>query len=367
MSARPLFKEIYTDLENRILDGSIKVGEKIYTEAEIMGKYNVSRITAMRALNMLAENEYIERKRRSGSFVINSQKKITISSIKHSGMHQHIALVSPFYSDSIISFIYGHVIRNAEKYNITASMHISNASIETERTVLKSFLMQKPDGILATPIEQTDNLNLYLQIHQSGIPIVFIDQYLPWVNIPYVVSDNYHAMYNLTDWAINQGFRKIAFLFGSIFKNTESQRLKGFIHAMQDGGLRLHDRFLINLDVPIIADNMQIYQLKEKLITEHFSFMIHTKQLPEIIMCVNDMTAAITIKSLKKLGVSVPGDLTVTGFDNDPLYNLLDFPFTTVTQNYDALGQKAMENLLTIKEGGQVPIESLIEAPLAIR
>jgi len=367
MSTKPMFEKIYIDLENLIISGNIKKGSKIYTEAEVVEKYNVSRITARRALTELTKSGYIERKKRTGSFVIYPEIKPTPkSSFGQAANHMNIALVVPF-SKSIVNHIFEPILKNTEKYNISTSFHITNDSVETERSVLKSLLSTKPDGILVTAIEQTDNLNTYLQLHQKGIPIVFVDQYLPWLNMPYIASDNYKGMYDLTEWIIKKDYKKIAFLFTSAFKISENERLKGFMHAMQFSKLPLHDWFLINLDVPVSGDDMHINRLKENLITEHFSFMQRTNQLPEVVMCINDMTAVITIKVLNQLGLCVPEDITVTGFDNDAFYNFLNYSFTTVAQDFETIGVKAIETLIDIKEGRQVPVENLIETSLVIR
>ena len=368
MQRKPLYLKIYNDLENHILNGSLAVGDKIYTESEIMEKYDVSRITAARALNELENSGYIERKRRIGSFVTDTKRDKSTAMIYEKSKTDvlHIALVTS-YPANIGFDIFSYIIRNSDKHHILTSVHVSGDSAKSESDILKNILKMNTDGLICVPVEKPSNLSLYMQLLQKGVPVVFLDRHLPWVDIPYVATDNFQAMYNLTEWVITEGNRKIAFFLNSTGISTESERLHGFIQALKDYEIPLDDRYLLELDEDKVDDFDKQDERRNNRIGDFLSFMARADSLPDIIMCVNDKLAVQTAAQVKKLGMSIPNDIAITGFDNDHISGLLDVPLTTVEQNYDILGKKAIELLFAIKNKEPVPSKVLVDAPLLIR
>lgn len=368
MQRQPLYLKIYNDLESYILNGSLAVGDKVYTEAEIMGKYGVSRITATRALNELESNGYIERKRRIGSFVTNTKRTNgpAILYEKSKADVLHIALVTP-YPANIGFDIFSYIIQNADKHRILTSIHVSGDSIKTESEILKNILQLHIDGLICVPVEKTGNLTLYMRLLRKGIPVVFLDRHLPWLDIPYVATNNFQSMYNLTEWAIREGNKKLAFFFNSSDISTESERLRGFLQALKDYDMPLDERFLLELDDRNADDAGKQDERRGRRIGDFLEFMSRADMLPDIIMCVNDKLAVQVASQARKLGMTIPDDIAITGFDNDHISGLLDVPLTTVEQNYNMMGKKALELMYAIKNKEPVPSKVLVDAPLLIR
>lgn len=364
----PLYQEIYQEIENNILNGNLVEGDKIYTESEIMDKYGVSRITATRALNELANNGYIMRKRRVGSVVacVNSGISNKSINIKKTNETMLIALVTPYSAKSGFN-IFSYILHNDEKYNLLTSLFISENSIVTERKILKKILQLDIDGLISVPVESYNNISFYMQLREKGIPMVFMDRHIPWLDIPYVSTDNYLAMYKLTEWLITHDYHKIAICFNSISISTESERLRGYISALNDYKIPLDQRYILDLSAENIRVEAKRNNLRNIKINEFLRFMMRIGELPEVIMCINDLTASQVAQQAKLLGLTIPDDIAITGFDNDSISGFLDTPLTTVSQDYNILGQKAIQLLFDIKNKVPSPSNILVEAPLLIR
>ena len=366
MRIKPLYKEIYAELERKILTGELTDGDKISTEMEIVEKYSVSRITAKRVMEDLARDGYIERKRRLGSFVKSNRKTIAPSSAQRMKTDDmlHLALVSPFPPEGFDLF--KNIIQNADDNRIIPSMYITENSIEKEATVLENLLKYNLGGLIMAPIERRENSFLYHQFRKNGVPVVFIDRHLPWLDIPYVSTNNYKAMYDLTEWVIGQGYKDIAFLGNFEVVSVENNRLRGFMQALMDNGLTQDSRWLHFLEA---EPNNKINYLvwREERILEYFKILQRMNALPEVIMCINDELASVTMKVCAQLNFNVPGDISITGFDNSSLYNTVNEMLTTVDQNYTALGNLALNLLLDVKNGKAVPSEQLIDIKIIIR
>ena len=98
---QPLYRRIYNDIRAQIVNGHLKVGDKVPTEFELMDKYSVSRITTARALKELANDGFIQRTRKNGSVVTqyDDTKQITNADIPESAppsSFRHIPLLMPF-------------------------------------------------------------------------------------------------------------------------------------------------------------------------------------------------------------------------------------------------------------------------------
>src|SRR5690625_3342658 len=75
----PLYEKIYKDLLEKITEGEFKYGDRVPSEKELAKKFNVSRITSKKALDILAEYKVIERIRGKGSFVLNNQPNMLLN------------------------------------------------------------------------------------------------------------------------------------------------------------------------------------------------------------------------------------------------------------------------------------------------
>ncbi len=328
------YDKIFSDIKQEIQNGKLKIGDKIPTEFEITNKYDVSRVTAQKALNKLAKHGYIVRKRRSGSFV----SDIIASSTPKANTKRelkNIALIS--YNADVFggSVFFSELIKTSYKNDINISIYFTNGSIQTETEVLKNLINIKPDAILSTPLATAINIPYYEKLRINGTTVLFMDRFLPWYDAPYVSFANQKSMKQMTGWLIEKGFKNLAFCYCSEYISSEAERLKGFLSALNSNNIYLHPKNLIKIgDFADIVSKEVIEAEREKVIISSLKTFIEQNNLPDVIVCVNDITAIQVIKAAQKIGLNVPEDISVTGFEDIAAFNDFTPSITTMRQNY---------------------------------
>lgn len=161
------------------------------------------------------------------------------------------------------------------------------------------------------------------------MPVIFLDFYDHELAKDAVVADNFYGMYLLTEYLYDRGFRKLAYV-GSIHATSSiMDRYCGFQKALLEHRERLPEEWLI----PDRDETGQIgFELPEKL--------------PQAFVCNCDLTAGILIMKLEERGISVPGDVSVIGFDNYLYPGFPDKKITSYEVNTKAMAKVALEKAL---------------------
>ncbi len=142
------------------------------------------------------------------------------------------------------------------------------------------------------------------RIKRAGIPAVSIDNDIS--GFYYIGSDNFSAMRSITEHMIKvHGFTRFAYISGPGGNPESSERLAAFCTVLEENGLEIADDAIYYGDFRSPTGKMAVDHFLEAL-----------PELPQAIICANDVMAASAITTLRSHGYSVPDDIAVTGFDN---------------------------------------------------
>jgi LacI family transcriptional regulator len=169
-------------------------------------------------------------------------------------------------------------------------------------------------------------------------PVVAVDHNVRSPTMATVDSDNLRGAIIATEHLLNLGHRRIGFLAGR--PDLESARLReqGYARALEAAGIAFDPRLV----------RIGGYQ-PETARDGARELLLHTPR-PTAIFAANDASAIETINVARSLGVHVPGDLSVVGFDNVPESALCEPPLTTVEQAIQQMGYEAVQLLLDLVE-----------------
>jgi LacI family transcriptional regulator len=173
----------------------------------------------------------------------------------------------------------------------------------------------------------------------DAAPIVTVDPHAGPPSLPSVHSDNLAGAITATQYLIGLGHRRIGFLAGR--PDLESARLReqGFRHALSEAGL--------GLDPELIRVGEYAPETTEEPARE----LLTLAKPPTAIFAANDLSAIETMHVARSLGVSVPGDVSVIGFDNIPESALIEPPLTTIDQSIQQMGREAVRLLVALIDG----------------
>ncbi len=233
----------------------------------------------------------------------------------------------------------------------------SGESSITELENVKTLENNMVDGMIMSLSLETKNVDYYKEMIRHGFPLVFFNRVSNELETSKVLIDDYKWAFFATEHLIYQGYKKIFHFAGPAGLMFTQNRKNGFLAAHRKHKLTIDDSSIIEAGL-LISDGERVM---EKLINEN--------NLPEAIFAVNDPTAIGAMKTLKKHGYKIPGDVALVGFTETKMAELIDPPLTSVTQPAHEIGRTAALLLLEQIEsnGIFVPQTVILNGRLNIR
>lgn len=203
------------------------------------------------------------------------------------------------------------------------------------------------DGVLIACTDFRDP-DVY-EIINGDIPVVTIDHIFDGRTA--VLSDNRAGIAALVNHVYERGHRKIAYIQGNKSSVAEN-RLAGFIKTMMDLGLEVDNDYLKNGDY-------HNPDLTAKLTRE----LLELPDPPTCIFMPDDYSAIGGLNEIKKMGLSVPDDVSVVGYDGIPIAQLLVPKITTYRQDTAKIGKAAAKQLIGMIEKPSLTFHEVIYIP----
>jgi GntR family transcriptional regulator of arabinose operon len=228
-----------------------------------------------------------------------------------------------------------------------------NAAREAEH--LRYILDQGFGGALFYPYAYRSNAELVREVSRR-VPLVLLDRKIPGVDVDFVGIENRTAMFDATKHLIAQGHRRIAHVTRFEPIHTVQDRVQGYLDAMR--GTDRADLTEMVLTVPPYADD-RYWTVIDAV------FRLPAEQRPTAAACVSDYTAVRLAERLKFLGLSSPGDVALTGFDNIVPALPNGTGLTTAAQPYEQIGTAAVELLMRRIADRRAPVRS-VELPTTL-
>ena len=247
-------------------------------------------------------------------------------------------LISPFFA-KLVNCINREL--TAHKYRML--FYATDADPVQEQELVHLAEQQKVDGIICL------SYNPDLQVSEN-VPLVSIDRYFG-AKIPCVACDNYGGGRLAAEKLVENGCRNLAFMrIGSRLTNEPNKRKDGFISACEA------------MDVPYtlkIVDDYTPYAAFEAFLQSHF----HDGKLDfDGIFCVTDALAHQILVTLREMGVRVPEDVQIIGFDGVRHFGDLELTCSSIVQPVEAMAATCVDMVLH-KRGESVP--SLLCLPVS--
>jgi LacI family transcriptional regulator len=183
------------------------------------------------------------------------------------------------------------------------------------------------------------------QLHAQGIPLVVIDPAnIPDPELPSVGATNWAGGIAATEHLLQQGHKRIAAISGPEEYLCSRARIDGYRHALEQNGHRF-DPALVRWG-----------DFRQEGGYHWASDLLGRRSPPTAIFAGNDQQALGVYEAARQLGLAIPRDLSVVGFDDLPLARWLPPPLTTVCQPLADMGAMAAEMLLRLMDNRPLPI-----------
>lgn len=340
-------------LKNDILSGIYQPGDKMPSEYQLVDQFSVSRHTVRKALSILEEEGYISAKHGKGTFC--TERAI------HKKESKNIAVITTYISDYIFPKLIQGINSVLSQHGYSIIFKTTENSRRKETACLEDILTKDIDGLIIEPSKSElvcRHPKLYETLDKYEIPYVFIHGvYAQMQDKPHILMDDCKGGYLLTKHLIELGHHHIV----GVFKADDYQgiqRHKGYVKALQEAGY-LYDPDMV---VWFHTEDRETKPVNTVL------WMLKNGIKMDALVCYNDQIALSVIGGLHKIGMEIPKDLSVTGYDNSFLARQYPFCLTTIAHPHEKLGEMAgqllLEKIQGISEGEGVT--HLIEPELII-
>lgn len=350
---RTLYQMVIDDILASIRSGAFSFDQPICTESKLMERLGVSRITARRAMTELENRGVLYRKRGVGSFV---SRDIYQISAPPASVSRVFAFVFPFdLSRSGLSTAIQAATRALQERGYTASVYITEEDAAVRgRTVLGQLIESDIAGVAYYPKTSDIHQTLLDRLVFAGRPVVVIDLPVSCRYISSVSSDNYGGNEMLMEHLLSLGHRRIAYVSGlqPEARRTLCDRFDAYVLAMDRAGLRVDH----NLIITTLTEESRRSPGENGARTQvHDTVQALVARGATAALCEHDQLAFELVMACQELGVQVPEQLSVCGFDNSEWANILPGGITTVAQDMDMVGRRTAELLLS---GLDAPLSS---------
>lgn len=205
-------------------------------------------------------------------------------------------------------------------------------------TIVQQCIEWRLSGLIAIHAPEELLNRVHPQIKSAHIPAIIVDSQQPPQGSIHIASDGADGISQVMDLLLKQGHRDIAFIAGYPVPSdrVSLRRESAYRQAMQNAGLEHQIR------VHYGSWNYESTAPTEAATRE----LLESANRPTAIVCVSDHTAMVVIRTAAQMGVRVPDELSVTGFDDVAVAALYNPPLTTVSQEFEAMGARAVQHLL---------------------
>ncbi|EEX09755.1 transcriptional regulator, LacI family [Ruegeria lacuscaerulensis ITI-1157] len=223
------------------------------------------------------------------------------------------------------------------KHGYTLLVSSSAYKPETEEEQIRTLVARGADGLLLIGHDRAPHIYDFLE--QRQIPALVAWSFAAEGKLPSIGFDNRQAMFDLACKVIGLGHRRLAMISGITRGNDRARlRLEGARDAIRHHGL--DPAALQVVETPYEIENG----------AEAFSGLMSQDTPPTAVMCGNDVLAAGALLRAQDMGLKVPQDVSITGFDDIELARLLRPGLTTVHVPHREMGGKAARALIEMVE-----------------
>lgn len=347
------YEKVKDCIRKVIQDGQYPVGSQLPTESELMKKYQVSRYTIRRAMGELENEHYIYRIQGGGMYVENWQNDQKNRAVNHKA----IGVVTTHLADYIFPSIISGIDRAISNQGYSILLSNTHNDHTQERQSLQQMLNSDIDGLILEPTQSAHpnpNQDLYQEIESSHIPALFINAHYDKSPLPYLDITDRQTEHELINTLFAAGHRRIL----GVFKIDDLQgvnRLSGFLDAYTE-----HPESILLSDVIMYQSSDDVARIFAK-ITQR----LQGNTIPTAIACYNDQLAIQVMDVVRSVGMRIPDDISIVGFDDYQLSAYVMPGLTTATHPKNKMGMDAGQMILRMINGEKV--EPIIYHPEIIK
>jgi LacI family transcriptional regulator, galactose operon repressor len=247
-------------------------------------------------------------------------------------------LVNPFFAE-----IARAVEQEARAHGYCVVLANADENAEQQITYVRTLLDRRVDGLLVCPA--TDDAAWMDEVVATGLPLVLLDRSVPGADCPVVRVDGAEALADLAATLVGAGHERVGVIAGPSDTSTGRERLAQFGSALAELGHPVHPDHVVHGDFRWESGAQAAAKLMAPPSTG--------THRPTALVAMDNLMGLGALEQLRKLGLSVPGDVGLAVYDDQPWFPLLDPPLTVIAQPTVEMGKAAARCLLALIAGDE--------------
>ncbi len=326
----------------------MKVDERLMSERGLSEKLGVSRVTLRRSLDYFQRKGILRTQPGGGTWLARPVEALNVT-------RQPQTRIIGLLVETVENAMIARIVRGLEKCASEKGYHLAIAhdygDLDHQISQLRRMKDSGIAGVAIFPDTHHDvdrpELIQILSDLSNNSQLVLIDRYVPGIDAPCVLSDNYLGSYLAAEHMILTGHRRLGLLgFGPGSRTTGRDRRKGFIDALQHHGLDPQ---------PVLEANLGMHDYEVLAMEAVKSWITESRgSLPfDGLVCMQDNMAYGAFLALKEAGISVPDDVALIGYDNlnREMYRAVGLDLSSIDQPAERIGYEVAKRLIARVEG----------------
>ncbi|MDF2963779.1 MAG: LacI family transcriptional regulator [Paenibacillus sp.] len=316
----------------------------------LSGKPGISEETRDKILKIVKESGYLPRAMIKADKVYGLTKTLRFVACTNSGIVLEQYYKQPFFME---------LIHDIEEQCRSRGYSLFFSSVQTDHLEDAIDAMEtehESNGIILLGTNLTQEQIQLIAGKQTNL--VVLDTCLETFNANFIVMNNVMGAYQAGRYLLDLGHRQIGYVQSNSRMYNFDSRKKGFLQALSEERLSVDEDHFFSVSPTVVASQEEFIRKVKEL----------KGTLPTALFCECDYIAISVIKSLTELGIRVPDDISIVGFDNIQESTIITPELTTVHVEKGKIAELAVSKLMNMIENGDtVKMKSFIDTQLVIR
>lgn len=313
-----------------------KAGVSKYAISKALsGQSGVSEQTRERIVHLAHEMGYFSQQRhKSNKIEVQAQVGCQVASFSKRSI---MVLMPNIRMQSMDSYYWGRIIDGIVHELKAHDLSMIIATEHLEDNLLSLINVKELLGLIVVGTISSSMLRL---LSKMELPVIMVDHEDPVLPVDTLFVNNFEGASQLTQYLIDLGHQKLQFVGDITFARSFRERFLGFRNTLEENRLpSMQESSLLYVDSLDLKNTIQ--QVKDCLTDIRSS-----ETFPTALVCANDDIAIAVMQAVLSLHLSVPEDISITGFDNIDRAKDAPIPLTTMNVGKELLGMRAVEMLL---------------------
>ena len=261
-----------------------------------------------------------------------------------------VGLVVPKIAHHFFSQAIEAIYETAEESNYEIILTVSREDESRERRQIKTLLSMRVDGLLVSLAQNTRRTDIFKEVRDHGLPLVFFDRVPDEPGYSAVTTDDRQGAFEAVAWFASRGYRKIAHIGGFPHTSIGRKRARGYRRAMEQYGCDLPSGFIVEGGFSEEDGYRGLMKIYDRV------------GLPEVLFTVTFPVALGAVRAMQDLGKSVPDDMQIVSFGGSAYSRYMKPAISYFDQPAREIGKTAT-NMLLEEIGGRQKSGRFVELP----